>query len=254
MAAALCLAAQPATSFGHPDLLLQIERLGIQIDNGQATAELYLQRGDLYRRHEDLQNAAADFASAHRLDPAHPLLDFYEGWLYLDSGEPGPAEFHLARSLVTNPQHAKAWVLRGKANIELAQPEKAAGCFGLAIKHSGQPSPELYRLQILSTLATGDTGWEPAAQIAANAVERFGAEVTMLGLAADIALAMDQPHLAAVYLGRLPPALRSLPQWTARYGLLQCFGNPADIDENECRIQASKAISDKVAAFLQPKI
>jgi len=251
MVVALCLAAHSASVSGHPDLLLQIERLGVQIGNGQATADLYLQRGDLYRRHEDLQHAAADFASARRLDPSHPLLNFYEGWLYLDSGEPGPAEFHLARYLVTNPQHAKAWVLRGKADIQLALPARAAECFGQAIVHSERPSPELYRLQILATLATGEAGWEPAAQIAADAVERFGTEVIVLGLAADIALAMNRPQLAAGYLDGLPPALKTLPQWTVRYDLLHCLDNPPGVEGGECRAEAANTLHTRITMFMR---
>lgn len=245
--------ALPFTVSGHPDLLLQIERLDEQIKTGPANAELYLQRGDLYRRHGDFERAAGDFAAARQLDPGHPLLDFYEGWLMLDGGDPASAEKHLARYLSTTPQHAKAWVLRGRADIQLARPEQAAECFGHAIATSEHPSPDLYRLQILSTLATGESGWEAAALIAASAVERFGTEVTVLGLATDIALAMNQPRLAAGYLDKLPPALNTLPQWSARFGLVDCFDDTADAVDGKCLSRATESIDKRVTIFTQSR-
>jgi tetratricopeptide (TPR) repeat protein len=245
----ICLSTLPLTAPGHPDLLLQIENLDAQINSGPASAEMYLKRGDLYRRHEDLEMAARDFAAARQLAPDHPLLDFYDGQLYLDSGDPVSAEAHLARYLGLNPRDAKAWVLRGRASLQLNNTENAADFFAEAIANSEYPSPELYRLQILSTLATGESHWRSAGQVADNGVLQFGTEVNLLGLAIDIALATNQPDKAGGYLDQLPQALQSLPQWTDRLSLLRCFGNQAMAASGECLSRARQALNDQVEAF-----
>lgn len=240
----------PLAASAHPDLLLQIDKLTEQLEIGPPGAELYLKRGDLYRRHEDPQNAARDFAAARRLDPDHPLLDYYDGRLSLETGDAASAEASLARYLSRTPGHAKAWVLRGQASIELQQPEKAAAYFALAINHSENPSPELYRLQILATLAMGETHWASAAGIAQAGLAHFGVEVNLLGLATDIALAMDQPVKALAYLGRLPPPLMQLPQWAKRLDLLQCLENESEKVQFTCLPEAVNRLHGMTASFM----
>jgi predicted Zn-dependent protease len=153
------LSALPVLVSAHPDLDIQIQHLNQQIETGPATVDMYLKRGDLYRRHEDLPTAARDFAAARQLSPDNPLIDFYDGRLFLESGDPASAEVHLARYLAAEPHHAKAWVLRGKANVQMNQPENAAGHFTQAIENTKSRSPELFRLQIFSTLAIDKDHW-----------------------------------------------------------------------------------------------
>ncbi len=146
----------------HPDLMLQIELLDVQLESNPTDTELLLKRGDLYRRHENYAAAAEDFAKARKVSPDNSLLDFYEGHLLIDSGDAKAAELHFEKYLAIHPEHAKAWSLRGETNNRLNQPELAAGYFANAIVHAQSPSPALYRSQILSLVSVGQTSWEEA--------------------------------------------------------------------------------------------
>ena len=159
LAALIFLAALPASGFCHPDLTAQIELLDERIQAGEVNAELLMKRGDLYRRHQDFPAAARDFEAARKLSPDNSLIDFYQGRLQLESGHPGKAEHYLALYLEAYPMHAKAWMLRGEANIQLDRPKAAAEYFGQAIQTAESPSPGLYRLLILSRLAMGESAW-----------------------------------------------------------------------------------------------
>lgn len=250
LALLICLSALPIALLGHSDLLLQIKTLDAQIEAGPASAEMYLKRGDLYRRHEDLAMAASDFAAARKANPDNLLLDFYDGRLFLESGDPAGAETHLARYLSANAQHGKAWVLRGQANIRLSQTASAADFFAKAIEQSATPSPELFRLQILSTLAIDESHWSAALQIADNGVRHFGAEVMLLGLAIDISLAQNLPQNADGYLNMLPSSLHRLPQWAERLEFRDCFLDNTAEDKTDCLSQARSKLIGQIEYFL----
>jgi len=129
LAALIWLSTLPVSGFCHPDLVLQIEVLDAKIQAGEVNAELLIKRGDLYRRHQDYSAAAQDFEAARELSPDNTLIDFYQGRLQLENGHPAAAEHHLAFYLSSNNLHARAWMLRGEANIQLGKPEIAARYF-----------------------------------------------------------------------------------------------------------------------------
>jgi tetratricopeptide (TPR) repeat protein len=240
LAAWIFLVTLPATAFGHPDLVLQIETLDRKIQAGEANAELLIKRGDLHRRHRDFAAAARDFEAARKLSPGNTLIDFYQGRLQLESGNPGAAERHLALYLSSNGRHARAWMLRGEANIQLGRPEIAADYFDRAIQTANAPSPGLYRQLILSRVAIGETAWGAAANAADTGLARFGTEVTLLGLGIDIALARNQPGEARRYLSLLPGALHSVPEWGERIRNTECISSSPNTERAAC-LQFSRA-------------
>jgi len=228
------LSTLPVSGFCHPDLVLQIEVLDAKIQTGEVNAELLIKRGDLYRRHQDFSAAALDFEAARELSPDNALIDFYQGRLQLEGGHPEAAEHHLALYLSSSQYHARAWMLRGEANIQLGKPEIAAGYFERAIQTAKTPSPGLYRLLILSRVAMGEAAWGAAANAADNGLARFGTEVTLLGLGADIALARNQPGEARRYLDLLPDALQNVPEWDQRIRNAECISSSQNAERATC--------------------
>jgi tetratricopeptide (TPR) repeat protein len=249
LAALVILSTLPTSTYAHPDLVLQIEALDTQIVAKPDDSELLIKRGDLYRRHENYSAAAADFTTARIASPENSLLDFYEGRLKLDSGEAAEAETYFQNYLTTHPQHSKAWMLRGKTNIQLVQPEAAAGFFKQAIKTTKKPSPDLYRSQILSMAAMGESEWNAAIEVVDEGLKHFGMEVSLLGLGVDIALASNQIPKAQQYLATLPDALLALQQWDTRLSATHCLASAGTTVIDHCRQQANKALADKVTAF-----
>jgi tetratricopeptide (TPR) repeat protein len=250
LAALMLFAMLPVSGICHPDLVAQIEILDARIQAGEFSAELLLRRGDLYRRDEDFSAAARDFEAARVLAPDNSLIDFYQGRLSLESGHPEAAERHLVRYPSSNSKHAKAWMLRGEANIQLGRPERAALYFERAIQTAKTPSPGLYRLLILSRVAIGETAWGAAAEAADTGLARFGLEATLLGLGTDIALARNQPAEARRYLAQLPDALHTMPQWDARTRSTDCLAASSGHEQAQCLQLARDDLANKVQVFL----
>jgi predicted Zn-dependent protease len=243
------LALAPAAR-AHPDLLMQIEALDVEIEAQPGNADLLIRRGDLYRRHLDYPASARDFATARQADPSNTSLDFYEGRLLLDRGDAEDSEALLSRYLERHPKHALAWVLRGKANIRMQAPEAAAGYFAKAIEVSDRPSPELYRLNVLALVAAGDSKLTKARSVVDSGLQRFALEVTLLGLGTDIALAQNQPEAAQRYMNVLPQALRNLPQWQERLKLADCLATAETADRAACLGTAQDKMARQVEAIM----
>ena len=248
-----CLLALAAISPGlraHSDIQLQIVQLDARIEAEGPQAELLLKRGDLYRRHGEFGAAQRDFEQARALDPDNEMLDLFEGRLLLDSGDAKAAEQALTRYLDRQPQHAKAWMLLGEANVANGDAITAAEHFRYAIRYSESPSPAIYRAQILATLAIGPEAWDSAEKAVEQGLSLFGTEVTLLGLGTDLALARARPEQAWRYLDRLPAGLERLPQWKERLAQAECLSSGTKDVGTACSEAALQKLSDQVSAFM----
>jgi tetratricopeptide (TPR) repeat protein len=246
LAALIFCAALTSPTLAHTDLELQIEALGEQIAVDPGNPELLARRGDLYRRHQNYQAAAIDFDTARNSQIDYPLLNFYEGRLLVEVGDGAGAERLLSHYVASHPEHGVAWVLRGKANMQLMQTEAAAQYFTQAIQTSDRPSPELYRLYVLSLAAAGGSGVETALQAVDAGLERFSMEMSLLGLGFDIALASNMQAKAASYLDRLPQPLQRLPQWAARFEASDCLAATEPAAQASCLQQVNDGITRQV--------
>lgn len=239
-----------STSFAHPDLILQIEALGEQLSVDPDNTELLVKRGDLYRRHEDFENAARDFEAARAADPNYPATDLLEARLLLDIGQPEPAGKMLSRYLSLRPGHAFAWVLRGRANVRLGQFENAYNDFTTAIAISEKPSPEIYRLQILSLAAQGDDHPGRTLEAVKDGLNRFPYEMSLRGLGVDIALAHDRPETAKELIIEIPEGVRKLPQWSERIETTGCLENSDTQIREACLNDAQLRLKKQFEQFL----
>lgn len=246
----IVLAWLPVCAMGHPELELQIEDLSAKIEAGPVNADLLIKRGDLYRRHQDYPAARDDFLAARISGPDNALLDFYEGRLFLDSGDAASARLHFSRYLEIHPEHSNAWVLLGEACIRAGDARRAADYFEQAIKTSETPSPAVYRQQILSLLATGDSSWGAASKVVDKGLDHFGLEVNLLGLGTDIALADNRNSQADRYMQRLPEALQALPQWAQRLKTAECLVSSETDAQAHCLAQARGKLSTQVEKFM----
>jgi len=254
LAALIILSTLPLSALSHPDLVLQIQALDAQIEAKPADADLLIKRGDLYRRHQEYAAAAMDLAAARKASPNNSILDFYDGLLLLERGDAQTAETHFKKYTDTHPEHSKAWMLRGKTSIELKQAENAAKYFARAIQTTQTPSPDLYRLQILSILAMGESEWNAAVNVTDEGLQHFGFEVSLLGLGVDIALATNQALKAEQYLRTLPDALRRLPQWDTRLSAVNCLTSPDPAASDQCLLKAKEILMAKVTTFMSVNV
>ena len=215
-------------ALAHPDLDLQIEALDQAIIANPGDASLYLQRGDLHRRHGDYETAQADFDQARLLDPKLSELDLREGQALVDAGQLAAGESLLDRYLARFPDRATALVARASARSGQGRHREAAADLVAAIDNSPQAAPVLYSSLAVEWLATEPSETDSAGQVLAAALQRFPSEISLLGLATDLALAQAAIPQARTLLARVPPALGQLPQWAWRQGLLDCISGTPD--------------------------
>jgi tetratricopeptide (TPR) repeat protein len=128
----------------HPEIEEALARLNTQITAAPAEADLYVQRGELYARHEEWIMAEANYLRAAELAPAHPRLDFARGALELATHRPDAARAHLDAALGRTPRDPEALVLRARAHLALNDRDLALADFNAALALIATPPPELF--------------------------------------------------------------------------------------------------------------
>jgi predicted Zn-dependent protease len=251
----LVLALWVTAAVAHPDLEFQIEALDAAIRAQPENAVLYLDRGDLHRRHGDLPAAQADFSMARKLDPRLADLDWREGRALAEAGDVVAAERLLSRFLALDPDHPGALEQRALVCSRQGRHQEAAADLELAIQSSQNPAPGLYTRLVVEWLAADPTEPGPARQWLAVAMQRFPAEVSLLGLAVDIELSQSQASAARRLLQASPPALRQLPQWVWRWALLGCLeGDPQAVDALVALVDRERNGSARPGTWLVPAL
>jgi tetratricopeptide (TPR) repeat protein len=231
-------------AWGHPDLLAQIGRLDEQLQADPGNADLLIRRGDLHRRHEDYTAAADDFALARSLSADHPQLDFYQGRLALQQGDLSAAVSYFDRHLARHPDDPIGWRLLGEARLRQGDTSAAAD-FERSVSVSATPSPDLYRQWILALLQADRQA--EALQVIDQGLVRFGSEVSLLGLGADVALTIGDATRARLYLGQLPRGLEQRSPWSDRLQAVRCLEQQSaglnGLDASTCSVEAGQRLA-----------
>lgn len=214
--------------YAHADLQLQIEQLTEQISHEPNNTQLLLKRGDLYRRHGDWDAGRSDFEKVRRLQPDHPVIDWFDGRLFVASGQYREGDILLTRYLLSSPDHSGAYRMRAVARGNLHQPLLAAADYQSAINHSKRPSPSLFRALVLSYVKGGTEYADAALSATDEGLSRFPNEVSLLGLGVDLSLSQSDLKAISKYLADVPPGLMNLPQWQFRDALLTCVEGRSD--------------------------
>lgn len=204
----LCLAL-PRSAFAHLPIEEQIEDLSARIATRPGDATLYLKRGELHRLHGEWRAAKADYRRARGLDPELDVVDLCLGTLRLDEGKPRRALPSLDRFLAAHPDHAEAWLLRGRALARLGRNLEAAQDFtrGLAAFRPPQlPQPESFIERARALAAAGADHVEEAVRGLDEGMAALGPIVSLQLVAIDL----------QVGSGRYAAALERLDSMAAR--------------------------------------
>jgi tetratricopeptide (TPR) repeat protein len=210
------LLAHAAAAGAHPDLEGPLAALTARIQEASGDATLYLERGDLYRAHEDLDAALADYerAAEHGADPL--VVHFAEGDLLLEAGWPRAAEIHLDRVLAVRPDHERALLARARARVRLGRPTEAAADFTRAIALMRAPKPDHYVERARALVAAGED--DEALRGLDEGIERLGQLAVLNEEAIDIELAHGRWERALERLGHLLDRAPGRPAWLAQRG------------------------------------
>lgn len=218
--ALLCLLV--SDSWAHPDLMLQIEELTAQLVQQPGNAALLLKRGDLQRRHENWDLARADFRRVREVQPDNGLIDWFEGRLAVETGQPDLAVQYLNRFLKKNPGHSIALQNRAQAYLLLHQPVLAAQDYELVIHGNDKAGPTLYSANALALIEAGSEYFSQALAVVRSGLVKFPSEILLTGISTDVSLARADTQAASDLIKQLPAAIQGLPQWQARQALLDC--------------------------------
>jgi tetratricopeptide (TPR) repeat protein len=102
------------------------------------------ERGDLYVTQRKLNEAAADFAHALKVDDHYGPALRGSGYCKLEKKEFAQAIDDFERSLSAEPDNANTYLLLGIANLELNRREPARQALQKALGFSAQPVPRAH--------------------------------------------------------------------------------------------------------------
>jgi tetratricopeptide (TPR) repeat protein len=128
----------------HPEIDEALARLNPLIAASPNDADLYLERGELYVRHDDLVSAEANYLRAAELAPKHPALPRLLGSLEFAQGKLAEARKHFDAALERNPFDAESLVLRARTLSALNARGAAIADYDRALKLIENPPPEIF--------------------------------------------------------------------------------------------------------------
>ena len=109
--------------------------------------------------------------------------------------------------------------------------------------------------QIRALASAGHEHFTAARRVADNGLKRFSKEVSLTGLATDLALAQGDPAGARLYMNSFSDRLLKLPQWRYRQGLAACLDGQteeaADVFGRLLREQRNPELSKKSAWIVE---
>lgn len=237
----------PSAVCAHGELPLRIAAVTRQI--AVATnhwASLYLQRGELYREHQDWAAAKSDYDRAAQLD-AHLGVDFYRARMLFEAGETTAARAIFDQVLADFPAHGEALVGRARVLLGLRERTAAIADFQRGLTLLTKPEPE-YFLELAQALADEGKA-DDALHCLDDGIKKLGSLVALQSGALDLELAQKNTNAA---LARLEVMIAEAPRpenWLARHGeILAAAGRTGEARKS---YQLSLAAMDQLPRLLR---
>lgn len=196
----------------HPEIEDALNRLNALIAERPAEADLYVERGELYARHEDWVSAEANFLRATELSPEHPRLPVARGSLELATSRPAEARRFLDDALRLNPRDVEALILRARAQGALKQSRAAIADYDAALALLAHPSAELF-LERATLLP-------PAEAVASldEGIDRIGPAITLQLRAIALEESLGRTDAAVARIDRVAEQSERRESWLKRRG------------------------------------
>jgi predicted Zn-dependent protease len=205
----------PGAAAAHPEIAIQVENVNARLAVEPRNPELFLERGELYRIHQEWAAAEADYMKARELAPGLARVDLMLGNLKLDAGRPAEARGLLDRFLAREPDHVMGRIARGRALAQLGEPLAAARDFTHALEHlsADDAQPEYYLERARALVAAGPAHTEAAVAGLDEGLARLGQPVSLQLYAIDLELARGRTDAALERLERIAAAAPRPESW-----------------------------------------
>jgi tetratricopeptide (TPR) repeat protein len=201
-------------AYPHDELAEQVQAISLEIKKYPRRAELYFQRGELYRADRHWKLAEQDYLQAKKLAPKMAVADLGLGLLHLSTNNLNESKNALDRFLLEHPENAEARVARGQVFQKLNQLESAIEDYSKAL--SLRPDPEIY-IERAKLLAQQDQ-LENALMGLNEGIERLGPVVTLELYAIDLELQLKRYEAALQRIDRIAEQSDRKETWLARQG------------------------------------
>jgi tetratricopeptide (TPR) repeat protein len=227
--------------WAHQQIGLKLEQLDVEIAEHPDDADLYVQRGELYRLNREWALAEADFEKALDLTPDNPDLQFHLGRLWFEAGHSPRARSALDRFVAARPDHVEGLVIRGRVLGASDERLAAAADYDRVIARLDPPEPEHYLQRARWLIAEGGVHVDAALRGIDEAIARLGPLVTLIMFAIDVETGLGRYDAALARFASLPAVLAGRPNWLAQRGdVLHAAGRDRE---------ASAAYADALAAI-----
>lgn len=202
----------------HGDLHERIEAITSQIERIPGNAQLYLDRAELRRLHEDWDGAEADYARVMELAPEIDFVHLGLGLLHLARNRLEEAGAELDRYVQRHPEHVEALAARARTRTRQKKFLEAAEDYTRAISASLQPRPEHYIDRARALAAANPDHVVEALAGLDEGMSRLGPIVTLGLCAVDLELARNGYDAALKRIDALSAGAPRKETWLERRG------------------------------------
>ncbi len=204
------------SGYSHGETELRIAALTRELETATTNvAQLFLQRGDLRREHQDWLAASADYAHAAKLSPNLPDVEVRQAGLLVDMGRLNEAQATLSKVVAQFPHQGDAFIARARIRSKLKE-KGVVEDYRRGIQELANPLPEYY-LELARALAA-DSQSADALRTLDDAVERLGPSIPIHQFALELELNKSDFSSAVRRIDKIVSLASRKEVWFARKG------------------------------------
>ena len=206
----------PMLADAHGALDERIKAVAAQIERATNNAQLYLQRGELHREHQDWNAAQSDYDRAEKLDVRLIRLNFFRARMFNDMGDATKGLGLLNNYLAANTNDSEALILRARLRAKLGEGQGAVADFSHAIQLSREPQPEIFLERAELQVIAG--GMDEVLSGLDEGIVKLGSVMALQTRALDVELSRTNYDGALLRLARIMESSPRKEMWLARRG------------------------------------
>jgi tetratricopeptide (TPR) repeat protein len=200
----------------HENLLAFIDRLTSQISTNKDNADLFIQRADLYRLHENWAEAQSDYAAAQKISPDSVPLLLGIAQLRVDLKNDPAARTAFDKVISRDATNWNA--LFGRAHVLARLGERNAAIADYSRGLALTPAPQADQFLERASLQATESGVDDAIKGLDEGLAKMGWLVSLQNAAIDLEIKRHHPDAALARLETIIERSTRKETWLARKG------------------------------------